>query len=41
MKPLRVMAIWGGAALLLGLVALSYFDPHVIVTLANQVWACF
>jgi hypothetical protein len=41
MKHVRVVAIWGGVALLLGAVALSYFDPHVIVALANQVWACF
>jgi hypothetical protein len=41
MKLLRGMALWGGAALLLGAVAFSYLDPHLMVTLANQVWACF
>jgi hypothetical protein len=41
MKPLRVIALWAGGALLLAGVAMSYFDPHLIVTLANQVWACF
>jgi hypothetical protein len=41
MKPLRVTLMWAGVALVLGAVALSYFDPHLMVTLANQMWACF
>jgi hypothetical protein len=41
MKPWRVIALWGGAAVVLAAVAMSYLDPHMMVSLANQVWACF
>jgi hypothetical protein len=29
------------ALLALLAVALSYFNPHLMVSLANQLWACF
>lgn len=37
----RRFAAWGAAALALGLVFTAYFDPHMVVDLANRVWACF
>jgi hypothetical protein len=35
--------IWLGlaAGAALSLVAVAYLDPHFIVAMANQVWACF
>ena len=35
-------ALWHGAALLaLAVVFAAYFSPHLLVDLANRVWACF
>jgi hypothetical protein len=34
--------VWGvAAALALGGVFLAYTSPHLIVDLANRIWACF
>jgi hypothetical protein len=42
MKPRsRTMTMALLAAGVLATVAVSYFDPHVMVDLANQLWACF
>lgn len=32
---------WGLAAAALGAVFTAYLDPHLMVDLANRVWACF
>jgi hypothetical protein len=41
MKTWRTAALWATMVLALAAVAVSYLDPHLMVTLANQVWACF
>ena len=42
MKPrTRHIAGWTAAVLALGAVFAAYLNPHVMVTLANQLWACF
>jgi hypothetical protein len=41
MKTWRIAAWWASALLALAAVAVSYLDPHMMVALANQVWACF
>ena len=42
MKPrTRHIATWTAALLALGAVFVAYLDPQVMVTLANQLWACF
>ena len=35
------LAAWAVAAATLAAVAAAYFDPHLMVDLANRVWACF
>ena len=35
------ISVWLGALLALVAVFLAYLDPHVMVVLANQLWACF
>lgn len=41
MKPgLRILA-WAGAAVVLAGVFAAYLSPHLVVDLANRVWACF
>jgi hypothetical protein len=35
------VALWAAAGGILLLVALAYLNPHLMVELANQVWACF
>jgi hypothetical protein len=37
----RRAAAWGAAALVLAFVFTAYLDPHLMVDLANRVWACF
>jgi hypothetical protein len=37
----RRWAGWILAAALLGAVFLGYTNPHLMVDLANQLWACF
>ena len=32
---------WGAALLALAAVFSAYLDPHLVVDLANRVWACF
>ena len=32
---------WGAAALALAAVFAAYLNPHLMVDLANRVWACF
>jgi hypothetical protein len=41
MKPVVRAALWAAAGGILLLVALAYLNPHLMVELANQVWACF
>jgi hypothetical protein len=41
MKPMLRVALWAAAGGILLLVALAYLNPHLMVELANQVWACF
>ena len=35
------IAAWTVVAATLTAVAAAYFDPHLMVDLANRVWACF
>ena len=35
------LAMWTVALLVLAMVFAAYLDPHVMVSLANQLWACF
>ena len=37
----RRLAAWLAAALALGAVFAAYLNPHLVVDLANRVWACF
>ncbi len=37
---LRLLA-WGTAAAALAAVFMAYLNPHLVVDLANRVWACF
>jgi hypothetical protein len=37
----RRAAAWSAAALALALVFTAYFDPHLMVDVANRVWTCF
>ena len=32
---------WAAAALALAAVFMAYTDPHLVVDLANRLWACF
>lgn len=34
-------ATWAAAAAALGAVFVAYLNPHLMVDLANRVWACF
>jgi hypothetical protein len=34
-------ALWAVAAAALAAVALTYFDPHLMLDLATRVWTCF
>jgi hypothetical protein len=40
-RPWHVAAAWLAAALALALVFAAYLSPHLVVDLANRVWACF
>lgn len=41
MKPgLRILA-WAGVAAVLAATFAAYLSPHLVVDLANRVWACF
>ena len=41
MRPVAHRLVWVGVAVVLALVTAAYFNPHLAVELANQVWACF
>lgn len=41
MKPVARVAAWSGVLAVLVLVFTSYLSPHLVVDLANRVWACF
>jgi hypothetical protein len=41
MKPAVRIAAWSGVLAVLALVFASYLSPHLMVDLANRVWACF
>ncbi|MDI1247035.1 MAG: hypothetical protein PSV24_16710 [Rhodoferax sp.] len=41
MKPVHKTLIYTGLAVALGLVFAMYTRPDFVMTLANQVWACF
>ncbi len=41
MKPALQLAVCAGALGLLALVFRAYLSPHLVVDLANRVWACF
>lgn len=41
MKPAARAAAWTGVLAVLALVFASYLSPHLVVDLANRVWACF
>lgn len=34
-------ALWVAGAAVLALVALAYLDPHLMLDIADQLWACF
>jgi type II secretory pathway component PulM len=38
---LRRALAWAAAALVLALVFAAYLNPHLAVTLANELWNCF
>jgi len=40
-RPWHFAAAWLAAALALALVFAAYLSPHLVVDLANRVWACF
>ena len=45
MKPAARLAarfvVWVGVLAALALVFMTYLSPHLVVDLANRVWACF
>jgi hypothetical protein len=42
MKPRSLrLALWAAALVALGTVFAAYFNPHLVVDLANRVWSCF
>jgi hypothetical protein len=41
MSPKQTIAAYGAALLACGAVFALYMQPDFLVTLANQVWACF
>ena len=42
MSPRKTrVAVWAAASVALALVFAAYLDPHTMVALANQLWACF
>ena len=38
---LRRLAVWCVMAVVLSAVFAAYQNPHLVVDLANRVWACF
>ncbi len=41
MNTHRRMALWAAALAALAAVFAAYLNPHLMVDLANRVWACF
>jgi hypothetical protein len=41
MRPLHKLGLGLGAGAVLAAVAVAYLDPHFMVAVANQIWACF
>jgi hypothetical protein len=42
LKRRRAPIVWGVvAALVLAAVFMAYMSPHLVVDLANRIWACF
>ena len=41
MKLAPRLLLWVVAAAALAAVSLAYLNPHLMVDLANRVWACF
>jgi hypothetical protein len=41
MSRTRRSLAWGAAALALAAVFAAYLSPHLVLDLANRVWACF
>jgi hypothetical protein len=41
MKKLHKLGLGLAAGAVLATVAVAYLDPHFMVAVANQVWACF
>ncbi len=41
MSPLRRTLLWGAAGAVLAAVFAAYLSPHMVVDLANRLWACF
>ncbi len=37
----RRALLWGAVAAALAAVFMAYLSPHLVVDLANRVWACF
>lgn len=37
----RRLVLWTTAAAVLAAVFAAYLNPHLVVDLANRVWACF
>ena len=40
-RPLLTWLAWLAAGAVLALVFAAYLSPHLVVDLANRVWACF
>jgi hypothetical protein len=41
MKRVQKVGLGLGAGAVLAAVAVAYLDPHFMVAVANQIWACF
>lgn len=35
------LTLWAAACIVLGLVAMAYLNPHLMLDIADQVWSCF
>lgn len=40
-KPWLRVGAWAAALAVLAAVFVSYLSPHLLVDLANRIWACF
>lgn len=41
MRPALRIGAWAAVLAVLALVFTAYLSPHLVVDLANRVWACF